>query len=271
MKLKMLALSLLALPLIAAPPRISNGSVQSLPSLAQAEALPASGWVGYTIATAKPLSISCCGGQWSNCSQCRLGNDDGFSINRRDPDDLGPSNSQVLLFARVRDKQVDRLRFFSPDCNVEANGQTIYWVDNVSQSESIAFLRRIVDSGTERGRDGALLALSLHAGATDTLIDIARRNPSGRVRGKALFWLSQQAGQKAAAALRDAVENDPEEQVRGKAVFGISQLPNDQSIPLLIDLLKHNRSREVRKKAAFWLGQKNDPRALEAIEDILKQ
>ena len=271
MKLKMLALSLLALPLIAAPPRISNGSVQGLPSLAQAEALPGSGWVGYTIETAKPLYISCCGGNWTNCSECRLGNDDSFSINRRDPDDLGPSNSHVLLFARLRDKQVDRLRFFSADCNVEANGQTIYWVDNVGQSESIAFLRRIVDSGTERGRDGALLALSLHAGATDTLIDIARRNASGHVRGKALFWLSQQAGQKAAAALRDAVENDPEEQVRGKAVFGISQLPNDQSIPLLIDLLKHNRSREVRKKAAFWLGQKNDPRALEAIEDILKQ
>ncbi len=262
MKLKMLALSVLAVPLVAAPPRISNGSVQSLASLVQAEALTGTGWVGYTVEAAKPLYISCCGG---------LGIDDGFSINRRDPDDLGPTTSHILLLAHLRDKQVDRLRFFSPDCNVEANGQTIYWVDNVTQWDSIAFLKRVVDSGTERGRDGALLALSLHAGATDTLIYIARRHDSARVRGKALFWLSQQAGQKAAAALRDAVENDPEEQVRAKAVFGISQLPNDQSIPLLIDLLKHNRSREVRKKAAFWLGQKNDPRALQAIEDILKQ
>src|SRR5436309_13018105 len=107
MKLKILALSLLAVPLVAAPPRISNGSVQSLPSLTQAEAMPGTGWVGYTVEAAKPLYISCCG---------RLGTDDGFSINRRDPDDLGPSNSNILMFARLRDKQVDRLRFFSPDC-----------------------------------------------------------------------------------------------------------------------------------------------------------
>jgi hypothetical protein len=260
MKLKMLALSLLALPLIAAPPRISNGIVHTLPSLAQAQTLSGDVWIGYTITTAKGLYT--CG--------CSL-NSENTSITHRDSDDLGPADSRLLLFARLRDKQVDRLRFFSLDCSVEANGQTIYWIDNVIQSESIDFLKRVVDGGRERGRDGALLALSLHAGATDTLIDIARNNPSSNVRGKALFWLSQQAGQKAAAALHDAVENDPEESVRAKAVFGISQLPNDQSIPLLIDLLKHNRSREVRKKAAFWLGQKNDPRALAAIEEILKQ
>jgi hypothetical protein len=194
-----------------------------------------------------------------------------MSFTHRDPDDLGHSDSRVLLFLRVSNHQVDRVRFFSPDCSVDANGQSIYWIDNVGQAESIAFLRNVVDRGTERGRAGALLALSLQAGATDALIDIARNSASGHTRGKALFWLSQQAGRKAAEALRDAVDNDPEAEVKSKAVFGISQLPNDQSVPLLIDLLKHHRSREVRKKAAFWLGQKDDPRALEAIADILKQ
>jgi hypothetical protein len=270
MKTKMLAILLFAAPLWAAPPRVTNGSVQSLPSLAQAASLPSPSWVGYAITAARPLNISCCSG-WTNCTTCRLNNDDNFSINRRDPDDLGPGDTRVLLFAHFRDRQVDRLRFFSPDCNVDANGQSIYWVDNVGQAESIAFLKSVADGGTDRGRNGALLALSLHAGATDTLIDIARHDPSGHVRGKALFWLSQQAGEKAAAALRDAVDNDPEAEVKSKAVFGISQLPNDQSIPFLIDLLKHHRNREVRKKAAFWLGQKDDPRALEAIADILKQ
>ena len=270
MKTKMLAFLFLATPLLAAPPRITNGTVQTLASLSQAESLPTPSWVGYAFATAKPVHVSCCDGWSSNCS-CRLGNDDNLTINHRDPDDLGPSDSRVLVFARIRDRQVDRLRFFSPDCNVDANGQAIYWLDNVGQAESIAFLRGIVERGADRGRNGALLALSMQAGATDTLIDIARNNPSSRTRGKALFWLSQQAGQKAAAALRDAVDNDPEAEVKSKAVFGISQLPNDQSIPLLIDLLKHHHSREVRKKAAFWLGQKNDPRALEAIADILKE
>src|SRR6266550_3830531 len=116
MKLKMLAILILATPLWAAPPRVSNGSLQSLSSLAQAESLPSPSWVGYTIAAARPLQISCCGGNWTNCTTCRL-TDDGMSINHRDADDLGPSDTRVLLFARIRDRQVDRLRFFSPDCN----------------------------------------------------------------------------------------------------------------------------------------------------------
>ena len=259
MKLKMLLVLFVAAPIVAAPPRLSGGSLQTVPSLAQAEAI-GNGWIAYSVAT--PKGFSACG-----CSLTSENN----SINWRDSDDIGPSASSALLFTRMRDKQPDRVRLFSPDCSLDASGQTIYWIDNVSPAESMAFLKRIVDSGGERVSHPALLALSLHPGGTETLIDIAKHNQSSRTRGNALFWLSQQAGEKAAATLRDAVDNDPEEQVRSKAVFGIAQLPNDQSIPMLIDLLKHNRSREVRKKAAFWLGQKNDPRALQAIEEILKQ
>ena len=256
MKLKMLGLLFFSLPVLAVPPRIVNGSVQAVPSLAQAEAV-GNGWVGYAIAT--PKSFSSCG--------CSLASENN---NISQGDDVGPGASTVFVFIRMRDGQADRFRFLSPDCNINATGQTIGWIDNVSERESVAFLKRIADSGSGHASNGALLALTLQAGGTDALIDIARHNASGHVRGQALFWLSQQAGEKAAAALRDAVENDPEEQVRAKAVFGIAQLPNDESIPMLIDLLKHNRSREVRKKAAFWLGQKNDPRALQAIEDILR-
>lgn len=258
MKTKMLVLLFAAAPMLAAPPRVVNGSVQVVPSLAQAESV-ADGWIGYAIATAK--SFSSCG--------CSLSTDNN-NISRSD-DDLGPGSMSVLLFVRMSGGRADRVRFLSSDCSVNAAGKTIVWADNVSDGESVAFLKRIANAGTDHAYNGALLALTLNPSGTDALIDIARNHPSGHVRGQALFWLSQEAGQKAAAALRDAVDNDPEESVRAKAVFGISQLPNDESIPLLVDLLKHNRSREVRKKAAFWLGQKNDPRALAAFEDVLRQ
>ncbi|HLJ73956.1 MAG TPA: HEAT repeat domain-containing protein [Thermoanaerobaculia bacterium] len=245
--------------LFATAPRLTNGSIQPLASLAQA---PASGWIGYQVAT--PRGFSSCG--------CTLvSNNNSINFSSRDADDIGPASSAANLFIRFDNGSADRMRFMSPDCTVDANGHTIGWVDNVSEPESIEFLRRIVDSGPEHSSQSALLAISLHPSGTDTLIDIAHKSPSSRIRGNALFWLSQQAGVKAAAALKDAVNNDPEESVRAKAVFGISQLPNDESIPMLIDLLNNNRSREVRKKAAFWLGQKNDPRALQAIEEILKR
>jgi hypothetical protein len=245
--------------LFATAPRVTNGSIQTLASLAQA---PANGWIGYQIET--PRGFSSCG--------CRLLSDNNsINFSSRDADDIGPVSTGANLFIRFEDGKADRMRFLSTDCTVDANGHTIGWIENVSDAESVAFLRRIVDSGSERVNQTALLGLSMSPSGTDTLIDIARNNPSSHIRGNALFWLSQRAGEKAAAALKDAVNNDPEESVRAKAVFGISQLPNDESIPMLVDLLKNNRSREVRKKAAFWLGQKNDPRALAAIEEILKR
>ena len=250
----------------AAPLRIINGNVQSASTLRAQN-----GSVAYSIATREPLNVSCCDG-WNQdrCETCSLGRDGGLSINRREKDDIGTAaQSQLLVFARFENGAVERVRVFSPSCEIDAAGNTVQWVDNVANDASINFLRDTVEHGAGKSRNGALLALSLHAGATDTLIDLARRSRDRDVRGKALFWLSQLAGRKAADALRDAVENDPEDSVRAKAVFGISQLPDDESIPMLVDLMKHHRSREVRKKAAFWLGQKNDPRALQAIEEIL--
>jgi hypothetical protein len=247
-----------------------NGSTTAIASLRSA---PANGWVAYRVATREPVSITCCDGygSWSHCDGCRLEREGSLNINRRDKDDIGPlGESQMMVFTKMRDGAAERVRVFSASCSVDAGGNTVALVDNVATAQSVAFLRDAVERGEKKARNGALLALSLSEGATDTLIDIAKRNPEREIRGQALFWLSQQAGRKAADALKDAVENDPEESVRSKAVFGISQLPNDESIPLLIDLLKHNQHREVRKKAAFWLGQKNDPRALAAIEDILR-
>ena len=248
----MLAMILAAVPLLSSQPVLVNGRLQPAASLSQ---VPANGWIGYTFMATHTMTT--CG--------CRLGG------NNEDITDVRRTPSEAFLFVQMRDGQASRVRFFTPTCEIDAGGETVTWIEKVSQEESIAFLRRQVENASEHGKGGALFALSVHAGSADTLIDIARHNSNSHLRGEALFWLSQQAGEKAAAALRDAVDNDPEESVRSKAVFGIAQLPNDQSIPLLADLLKHNKSREVRKKAAFWLGQKNDPRALDALTDVLRQ
>ena len=211
------------------------------------------GWVGYSV----PIA-----GQHTICSW-----DDG-SESVSDGPHLEPSTALYVLY-HVEGGHIDGIRLSSPQCG--ALNRAVQWLDGVDARESAVLLRKLIDSDDRTVAKKAVSALALHQGTTDELIDIARHNPSSKVRGMALFWISQAAGARAASVLKDAVDNDPEEDVKTKAVFGISQLPNDQSIPLLIDLIKTNRSATVRKKAAFWLGQKNDPRALRALEDILKQ
>ena len=82
------------------------------------------------------------------------------------------------------------------------------------------------------------IAFALHLsgaeGALPALIDMARHDADGDVRGTALFWLSQQAGERATAAIAEASEEDPDLEVKERAIFALSQLPPDRGVPLLI-------------------------------------
>ena len=76
--------------------------------------------------------------------------------------------------------------------------------------------------------------------ATDRLIALARDGRNGDVRGTALFWIAQRAGDKAAGTITQALE-DPETDVRKKAVFALSQLPRDEGVPKLIEVARSHR------------------------------
>jgi HEAT repeat protein len=106
--------------------------------------------------------------------------------------------------------------------------------------------------------------------ALNFLVGVAHNDKSPHVRGQALFWLAQRAGQKVAeAAINDAIANDPETEVKKKAVFALTQMPSGEGVPLLIQVARTNRNPEVRKQAMFWLGQSKDERALAFIEEVL--
>jgi hypothetical protein len=250
---RLVLFSLVALPLFAQMPRISNGTMKTVTAssnlAAQIESRGADGWVGYVIPGGSTHSVFC---SWD------------------DDHDLHPAAAPPAVFYRVDDGQVTKVRLYSAGCTLEANGQSVTWLEGVDARASLTFLRSLLDREERRDGDGVLAALSMHGGSTDILLDVAKHHPSSKVRGKALFWLSQQAGAKVAPALREAIDADPDSKVKEQAVFGISQLADDQSIPLLAELAKTHRNPAVRKKAVFWLGQKNNPRALAVIEEILK-
>ena len=176
-----------------------------------------------------------------------------------------------FVLYRVEQGQVTRIRTFSEECALDAGGRTMMWLTGVAPRDSVAYLSTLVSSPTRRTADAALTALSLHAepAALDALIGFARGAESAHVRGQALFWLGQRAGQKAVGTISDAIEKDPETEVKRRAVFALSQLPKDEGVPLLIGVARTNANPVVRKQAIFWLGQSKDPRALKFFEEIL--
>ncbi len=150
--------------------------------------------------------------------------------------------------------------------------EAIFWLGEAREEAGFEALVRLRHNLTDLDlREHLTFALHLSdaPGALTMLIDMAHRDPHRKVRSQALFWLSQEAGERAAEAIADATEHDPDLDVKEHAVFALSQLPADRGVPLLIHYAENHSQGEIRKKAIFWLGQSEDPRALALFEEIL--
>jgi hypothetical protein len=259
--------ALLATSAFAQTPDVINGTLQThastrglareVSTLVATIAQPA--WIGYAVKTRPHDSQDGC---WS----------DGINQRRsRTPLKLEGTDELYVLF-RVDQRQVGRIKFASPECQLDAGGLIVHWLTGVSASESVDYLTTFVDgTSTRHLANEAIVAIALHGdpASLDRLIALARKNQDSRVRAAALFWVGQRAGDKAASTITDALDNDPDTEVKKRAVFALSQLPKDEGVPKLIDVARKHRNPEVRRQAMFWLGQSNDPRALAFFEEVL--
>src|SRR5919106_5690000 len=147
----------------------------------------ADGWIGYTVPVVSGRHVIC---SWD-------------SITVGHWDDKRPATALVVLFHVERGK-VDQVRVSSPECPVET---AVRKIDGIDPRESIRYLTSLIDREPSLGKK-AVTALALHAGAEDALISLARNHRDSSLRGQALFWVGQRAGEKAASVLRNAVDND---------------------------------------------------------------
>jgi hypothetical protein len=250
-------------------------------------------WIGYRVPMVGGPRRMCCFESPTHagdcCGQCRLERGDGIVMTQGDQ--LGPSATRIvvepptdmLVLVRVESRAVVRLRTFSLDCRIDAGGMPVVWLENVRVDDSVAWLANVSRASVVGPNVGPSLssgaldqppitALALHPGpaALTTLIGFARDDPRPRVRGHALFWLAQRAGEAAVAAIGASIEHDSELEVKKRAVFALSQMPKAEGVPLLMDVARTHRHTEVRRQAMFWLGQSKDPRAVSFFEEILR-
>ena len=109
-------------------------------------------------------------------------------------------------------------------------------------------------------RKKAVWMLSTKRGGSDaaqTLLDVARNDPDGEVRGDAIFWLSQTRADVAVPMLDSVLFSSGDEEVRKKAVFSLSQMGRNserarQSLRRAAE--DEKMSDDIRGDAIFWLG-----------------
>jgi HEAT repeat protein len=296
----------LAAAVAAQQPRISNGRVtsqaagssfaQTFKSLLSAQSEVA--WIGYTVPAADGQRLICCNGNggdgvWiSNGGvmtggACRLDNGAGTTASDRSstpsrPDAATPpvvkleGSDRLVVLYRIAERRVDRIRVFSEDCQLDAGGRAVHWLESVAPADSIALLESLTGpdrAGSSRTMEGAVMAIALHGDtAADTALErlVAPAQPED-LRKKITFWLGNARGRRGFDALRRVLRDDPSIEVRKGAVFGLSQSRVPESFDALAALARTDNEPRIRSEALFWLAHKSDSRAAKIITDALEK
>jgi hypothetical protein len=290
----------LAVTIAAQQPRIVNGRITSQPAasaLAQSfRALVSSqvepAWIGYTVPVIDSERTMCCfgdnGAQVAGdgrgcCRACRLEPAaDGTTMSKRTPASaagetvrLEPSDRMVVLF-RVVDRAVERIRVFSEDCELDAGGRTVTWLEGVRPADSVALLETFAtpaDGRRDRIVDGAITGIALHADASaDAALErlVAPSQPEA-IRKKVTFWLGNARGARGLATLRTLLQSDPSAEVQKGAVFGVSQSREPGAQDILFGLARKDPNPRIRGEALFWLAQKAGNKVAATITESIER
>jgi len=251
------------------PPRLASGKIESRAasgSLAQQiRGVAGPAWVGYTMA-AVPGQRGCCmsinNGVCSYGCALEGGSMTGVSCPANQGDNtvfLEGERSVNILF-RVDQGEIERVRAFSPSCQLDISNLTLHWLTGVQPSDSVALLKTL----TTQRSNSALSAIAAHAdpSADAYLKEVAESQTAlRRDRERAANSLAHSRGAAGMAIVTKLLESDPDEQFRASLPGAIAQAPGNAGTSTLIDIATKDKSRKVREKAFFWLGRSSDIRA----------
>ncbi|HZT29988.1 MAG TPA: HEAT repeat domain-containing protein [Bryobacteraceae bacterium] len=211
-------------------------------------------WIGYTVPAVAGRNQTC---DWAQ------------GVRAPGPVRLEPPEQVQILF-RVAQKQVEKIRAFSADCELDTGGLPLYWLKDARPAESVALLSSFA-AGEERLSGEAVTAIAQHAdpSADQALDRFAAASQPERLREKAIFWLGASRGRHGFEEVRRIVHQDAGERIRERAIFALSVSREPESVPELIRLAREDPSARVRGQALFWLAQKAGKQAQQAITDAI--
>jgi hypothetical protein len=244
-------------------------------------------WIAYGVPMIPGERWMCCGNfndGYVRGGCCNLeGRETGVNISDSDRAGSGGTvkleGPQVLfVLFRVEQKQVQKIRTYSEDCQLDAGGLPFIWLSDVRPAESVALLTSFVkgadvESGSEkRIGNGALTAIVFQSDpAADRALEsfIAADQPES-LRRQTAFWLGSARGKPGFEILKRMARQDPSDRVRDQVTFALSQSKEPGAVDEMIRMAREDSSTHVRSQALFWLGQKAGKKAVGAISDAIE-
>ncbi len=266
---------------VAQKPNIANAKVQEasaggglkpgIDAIIQKQAGPL--WMGYRIPAAAKERTMCCfdsGDQFrragSNCCLgCRLESDRGGSFTGTSTDCSPPEPlPYAFVFLRAQERQIGKVRVFSPECPLDFAGLPLYWFDDVKPDESVELLAGLAGTANPEGETRtkslshqAVMAIAMHdtPAADQALEKLIQPSQPLALRENVAFWLGVERGKKGLELLRKYVKDSPDDAFRRRAAFAISQSKEPDAVKDLISMARTDPSPGVRGQAIFWLAQ----------------
>jgi HEAT repeat protein len=156
----------------------------------------------------------------------------------------------------VQREQFTRAEVYNLKRKHEFSGYPVYWAGQISNEESLNYLKAIVDSPApeiNRLADRATFAIALHddARVDPLLIEFIRRPVSEPVRSRAIFWLGNTPESSVKNTLfTEIVRNSQEgDEARQNAMSALGMSRSPATLPLLQNLYETLSSRELRQRA----------------------
>ena len=281
----------MCLPLAAQPKLLVNAQTDTRTAASGLEAQfrtllaaqPQPAWIGYSVPSTRTNSLG--------CDYVR----DGFSS----PGvvHLEPPDHAVILF-RVENGVVGKIRTLSPDCEIDAGGLPVHWLNDVQPAHSIALL---VSMAGERERlgYGMIAAIAVHGDpAADQALErflapgeppslrertvnwlaptrgrhgfellkkLAASDPDERVRERAVTAMGSSKEPDAFDTLASIARNDPEPRLRSQAVSALSRRPGKATVDILIGIAAKDSDSSVRRRAVSSLQNMPDGEGIPAL------
>ncbi|HXA17065.1 MAG TPA: HEAT repeat domain-containing protein [Thermoanaerobaculia bacterium] len=270
-------LALIAATALAQQPRIIHGTVTSAAVSSDLGAQirgARTKYIGYAVPEVEGERVMCCFesyGEFRSGGMCGLDRD-GSSFTNDDHEQLHPANGMFAVIYRVENGEIAKVRSYSMECVLDANGAAVTWIDGVDPRRSVALLASLIAAPGHHS-DYVMSALALHADASATT-ELERMlkstDASDESRGHAAFWLGQTRGRRGFEdVLAVARSQSSSPHLREKAVFALSQSQEPEATDELIKLARNDPTAHVRGQALFWLSQKAGKKAAGAVREAI--
>jgi len=269
----------------------AGGLANTFRSIESGESGPA--WIGYSVPVVPGEHKMCCNGSIGDnseegCGRCRLEDRGGEFIGQSAHTEGAKevkleSSPSFLVLYRAAAGKIQKIRTFSPECELDAGGLPLIWLTGVRPAESVAWLSTFLTAGGASAEgesddenhlgNSALTAIAFHGdnSAERALEGFAANGQPERVREHAAFWLGAARGRQGCEALTRLVRDDADEHFREKAVFALYVSKEPEAVDAIIGVAHHDSSAHVRGQALFWLAQKAGKKAEATITEAIEK